>query len=277
MKTYKICIIFVILFSLLIVGINTEGDTPKKECEDYFNVSTCNECQKELWDSWSNPSSCGFFIRLIMNIIEDYGNVAEHNHLVPYNVTPYYEAVKETCDEKFSCNYDEAESLWKKVEEKCPNELTTKVDWSADPSTLDRTVTGAYATVIFYYFGIPDHNFMCLKTSNGELCGIETTKPFIKWLKEKIPEGKFRPSYDHKYVYREDGTRIEIPRELISCGECQQKMAKTYKYWPVNHPLPDYIVKNIFGSWDHFNNYFTCPNDNSKIKLKRRFSRRNIN
>jgi hypothetical protein len=167
----KTCILLVILFSLLFVGINahTENDEHEipKKCEDYFKVSTCSECQKELWDSWSDPPSCGFSIRLILNVLKDYKDASEHDQLVPFDFTPYKDAVKATCDEKFSCTYDESESLWRRVEKKCPDELSTKVDWSADPLTLNRTVTGAYATVLFYYFGIPDHEFTCKESSSG--------------------------------------------------------------------------------------------------------------
>ncbi|GBB99282.1 hypothetical protein RclHR1_03470017 [Rhizophagus clarus] len=273
----KVYILFVLLFSSLIIGINAEAE----KCENYFNVSTCSECQKELWDTWANPSSCGFFINLIKNIIKDYGYAVRHTQLTPYNFTPYDEAVKETCDERFSCTYDEAESSAKRVEEKCSNELSTKVDWSADPLTLNRTVTSAYGTVISFYFGIPDHDVMCFKSSSGDLCGIELTKPLINWLKENIPDGKFRISYDHKFVYKEDGSRLEIPRGIFFCGECQERVVKTFKYWPVNHPLPDYIVKNVYGSWEEeVNNFPNCPNNNSTTKHRRtlnRFSRRKIN
>jgi len=274
----KACILFFILFSLLIIGINTESEIPKipKKCEDYFNVSTCSECQKELWDSWSDPSSCGFFIRLITNIIKNYSHVDEYNIHDTRNFI-YNEAVEETCDENFSCTYDEAESLWERVEKKCSNELTAEVDWSADPLTLNRTVSGARATAIFYYFGIPDHDFMCRQASSGELCGIEITKPLIKWLEKEIPEGNFRFSFDHQFVYKEDGSRLEIPRELYLCGECQKKKTKIYKYWIVKHPLPDYI-KDVFGFLEDYDKNFTCPNDGSKTRrTPNRLSRRKIN
>ena len=84
------------------------------------------------------------------------------------------------------------------------------------------------------------------------------------WLKEAI-------SFDFKYAYKSDGTRLEIPRELFSCGECPKKGFNIYKSWIKQHPLPDYIVKNIFGSWRELEEFYTCPNanENAKMKFKR--------
>ena len=64
----------------------------------------------------------------------------------------------------------------------------------------------------------------------SELCGIEFAKPLINWLKEKIPDGKFEISFNYKFVYKEDGSRLEIPRELFSCGECSKKMIEKFKF-----------------------------------------------
>ncbi|RIA88695.1 hypothetical protein C1645_739201 [Glomus cerebriforme] len=267
----KFIILFLVLLSLLVTIINADGEELK--CEDIFKVSACNECQTELWNIWKNPPPCGFSIRFIRNIITNYIDASKQTHLVPYNITPYNEAVKESCDAGFSCSYQEAESLMKEVENKCPKELTTHVDWSANPTTLDSTVTGAYGTVLFLYFGIPDHDAVCVKSSNGELCGIEIAKPLVDWIKQKIPEGKFQISFDHKFVYKEDGTRFEIPREFFACGECANKMRKFYEDWPVQHPFPEYLVKNIFGSWEEVEKFYTCPKDNGRMKLKRTFRR----
>ena len=99
------------------------------------------------------------------------------------------------------------------------------------------------------------------------MCGIEFAKPVMDWLKEEMPEENFQMSYDHKFVHKEDGTRIEIPKELQSCGECPKKVFEIFKFWPLKHPLPDYIVKNVFGSWEDIQKYYTCPNDGHKDEL----------
>ena len=50
-------------------------------------------------------------------------------------------------------------------------------------------------------------------------------------------------------------------------------MADPYKNWPDKHPLPNYLVKNIFGSWKEVEDLYTCPRDHDKRSLDR-FSRR---
>jgi hypothetical protein len=100
-------------------------------------------------------------------------------------------------------------------------------------------------------------------------------KPLFKWLEENIPGGKFTFLLNFKYVYKSDGTRLEIPKEVY-CGECPKKALYIYKSWPEQHPLPNYIVKNLFESWKEFEDVFTCPHDNDKIKLKRTFGRRSL-
>src|SRR2546429_1431919 len=162
----KFGILFVILFSLLITATGAKyhnKDTPIK-CEEYFRVSACDECQKEIWNYWSNPSTCGFFINLLKNVMEK----VEHTHDDPYNSAPYTEALKETCDAEFSCTYEEAKSQWKGIEKKCTNELSTAVDLNANPLSIDTTVSSAYFTFVMIYFGIPDHEIHCLiKSSSG--------------------------------------------------------------------------------------------------------------
>src|SRR4051794_24220038 len=159
----KFGILFVFLFLLLITATGANKGAPTK-CEEFYNVSECGECQKEIWNSWENPSTCGFFINLLKNVMEN----VTHTHGNPYNLTPYIEAIKETCDAEFSCTYEEAESLWKRIEKKCTNELSTAVDLNANPLSVDPTVSSAHCTFAMLYFGIPDHDSHCLtKSSSG--------------------------------------------------------------------------------------------------------------
>ena len=86
----KFGILFVILFSLLTTATGAtyhNKDTPIK-CEEYFRVSACDECQKEIWNYWSNPSTCGFFINLLKNVMEK----VAHTHDDSYNLALYTEA-----------------------------------------------------------------------------------------------------------------------------------------------------------------------------------------
>jgi len=118
-----------------------------------------------------------------------------------------------------------------------------------------------------------------IKNLISELCGIESYKPLSDWIKENIPDGNFTMSFNFKYAYKSDGTRLEIPRELFSCGECPKKVFNIYKNWIKQHPLPDYIVKNLFGSWEELEEFYTCPNENAKMKFKRvldRLTRRSL-
>src|ERR1044072_110611 len=115
----KLGILFVVLFALLATVTGTNMDATK--CEEFFNVHKCDECQKEIWNSWANPPTCGFFVNLMENVMKK----VEHTKGDPYNLAPYIEAMKETCDAEFSCTPEEVESLWRRFEKKCTKELST--------------------------------------------------------------------------------------------------------------------------------------------------------
>jgi DNA-directed RNA polymerase subunit RPC12/RpoP len=274
----KVATLFIGLISLLIANVNAYGGDSDadyhheipKSCEDLFKVDKCSDCQKEIWDSWENPTECGFNFRFYKKIIGNYLEEAKHSKIEPYELGPYNKAVKDICHEKFSCKYKDAEYSWRQVEKKCEKELHTKVDWSQNPKNIDLTVASAYGSVLFYYFGIPDHDATCVKNSDGNYCGIVVVKDFVDWVKDKIPDGKILMSYDHKFVYSiSDGSRYKVPKELFTCSECGKKMIDQFKGWHEDHPLPDYLVKNIFGSWDELKDYYTCPHDSYKVKLRR--------
>ncbi|CAB4427174.1 unnamed protein product [Rhizophagus irregularis] len=242
----KLLIFFV---ALLIVNVNA-----KLTCEERFGVSLCNECQNEVWDYGRDPLGCGFFSSIFSEI--------EHSSFfLKYNLTFYNEIVKNSCSADFSCSYDEGKKMWKKIEEKCANELTIYIDWSANPSLLDHTVVSSYATIFSYYSAVPGRNSICHKASSGELCGIEAIKPLVDWLKQEIPEGNVQFSYDQQYVYKKDGTRIQVPMELMAhCGECGKNMIKEYKTWMDKFAVPDVILKNIFdNNLEALQGRFSCP------------------
>ncbi|CAB4479561.1 hypothetical protein RhiirA1_511644 [Rhizophagus irregularis] len=245
----KIFILLIGLLLLLIVNVKAQ-----LTCEKYFGVSLCNECQKELWNSGQSPSTCTFFNKLFAEVQYD-------PYTFNYNLTSYDKAVKKACSIEFSCTYEEGKQIWERVEEKCANELTIYVDWSANPSSLDETVVAPYATLLLFYFAVPEYSSLCHKTSNGELCGIESIRPLVDWLKQEIPEGKVQFSYDFLFAYKEDGTRIKVPMELVTkCSECGKNMMKEYKNWMDQHAVPDPIVKNMFnGSLEAVQEYFSCP------------------
>jgi hypothetical protein len=151
----KLFIYFINLFLLLVVNVNAEPT-----CEDHFGVSFCNECQKEVWDFKKEPLGCGFYSNLFAEI--------EHGpFLSNYDLTTYNKVIKNACSADFSCSYEEGRKTWQRVEEKCANELTTYIDWRANPSSIDHTVVSAYATILVYYFAVPQHNSVCHKTSSG--------------------------------------------------------------------------------------------------------------
>ncbi|CAG8672941.1 uncharacterized protein OCT59_005874 [Rhizophagus irregularis] len=245
----KFLIFFVALLIVNVVNVNA-----KLTCEEHFGVSLCNECQNEVWDFGRDPSGCGFYDSLFSEI--------EHSSFfLKYNLTAYNEVITNLCSLDFSCSYEEGKKIWQKVEEKCANELTIYIDWSANPSSLDHTVVSSYATILFYYFSVPEHNSICHKSSGGELCGIEAIKPLVDWLKQEIPEGNVQFSYDQQYVYKKDGTRIQIPMELVGyCGECGKNMIKEYKSWMDKFAVPDVILNKVFGNnLEALKGYFSCP------------------
>ncbi|GES81584.1 hypothetical protein GLOIN_2v1846162 [Rhizophagus clarus] len=222
----KIIILFI---SLLIVNVNAIYSN--LTCEDHFDVSHCNECQQEVWNFRSNALGCGFFV------------------------------IKNVCSADFSCGYEDVKKKLQNVEEKCSNELSTFIDWSANPLVLDHNVVSAYATIILYYFAVPEHNSICHKASSGELCGVESIKPLVEWLRQEIPEGKVHFSYDYSYVFKDDETRIEIPLNLVTnCGECGKNMIKEYKAWTEKFAIPDVILNNVFrNSLEGLLEYYSCP------------------
>jgi hypothetical protein len=119
---------------------------------------------KRNWNSWTYTPTCGFYTNLMKNVMEE----MEHYKSDGYNFTPYIKALKETCDAEFSCTHEEIESLWKRFEKKYNKELSTAVDLAANPSSIDLTISSAYFTFMFIYFGISDHDVHCLtKTSDG--------------------------------------------------------------------------------------------------------------
>ncbi|GBB89886.1 hypothetical protein RclHR1_16710002 [Rhizophagus clarus] len=242
-------ILLIGLFGLLIVNVNAQ-----LTCEKFFNVSLCNDCQQEVWNSEHGSSTCTFFTKI-------YGEIQYDPYAFDYNLTSYDQAVKNICSIDFSCTYEEDKQIWERIEEKCATELTTYVDWSANPLSLESTIVEPYAAVLLFFFTVPEYSSLCHKTSSGELCGIESIRPLVDWLKQEIPEGKINFSYDFLFVYKEDGTRIEIPVEFrSSCGECGKNMMKVYKNWMDQHAVPDLIVNNMFGgSLKRVQDYFSCP------------------
>ncbi|GBC07615.1 hypothetical protein RclHR1_07580003 [Rhizophagus clarus] len=246
----KIIILFI---SLLIVNVNAIYSN--LTCEDHFDVSHCNECQQEVWNFRSNALGCGFFGNLYAEV--------EHtlSFFINYNLTSYNEVIKNVCSADFSCGYEDVKKKLQNVEEKCSNELSTFIDWSANPLVLDHNVVSAYATIILYYFAVPEHNSICHKASSGELCGVESIKPLVEWLRQEIPEGKVHFSYDYSYVFKDDETRIEIPLNLVTnCGECGKNMIKEYKAWTEKFAIPDVILNNVFrNSLEGLLEYYSCP------------------
>ncbi|CAI2165046.1 18068_t:CDS:2 [Funneliformis geosporum] len=277
----KFGILIFCLISLLVTNVNanfcgipdfSEQSIPNT-CEELFVCDKCNECQSQLWASLGGSSSCGFTINLIKKVVEKYLKGIKSGEMTKidrFDMTPYDESVRELCDEEFTCTYEEAEPVWKEVKTKCATELSTLVDWTQNPSTIDKTVAYAYGVVLIYYFGIPDHDFLCHKSSSGEFCGIESAKSVLDWLKETVPDGDFVFSYDYTVVYKSDGTSIEVPQKF-KCLECSKIAFEIYSAWPEQHPWDDELVKNLFGSWEDFKNQNSCPNPEytAKMKIKR--------
>ncbi|RIA91085.1 hypothetical protein C1645_822479 [Glomus cerebriforme] len=246
-------------FDILFIGLLT---LTSATCEKSFNLPVCSECQKEIWKAWESPSSCGFQIHLLNDIAKKYHYTFGFAHPVFYDMTLYNKAIKEACAAEFSCTYEEDLKIWSGIENKCATELSTYIDWSANPNSFtsnDNEILRAYGSLLLFYFVIPEHNSVCHKTTNGELCGIESVKPLINWLETVAPEGNANITYDHQFVYKSDGTRLPIPKELFQCGECTTNMVQEYGTWIDQHAVPDPIVKNIFGSLEIIKMHFTCP------------------
>lgn len=151
----KIFILLIGLFVLLIVNVNAQ-----LTCEKFFSVPLCNECQQEVWDFEHSSSTCAFFSKL-------YAEVQYDPYTFDYNLTSYDQAVKNACSIDFSCTYEEGKQIWERIEEKCVNELTTYVDWSANPLSLNITDVEPYAALLLFYFSVPEYSSLCHKTSSG--------------------------------------------------------------------------------------------------------------
>ncbi|CAB4411709.1 unnamed protein product [Rhizophagus irregularis] len=66
--------------------------------------------------------------------------------------------------------------------------------------------------------------------------------------------------YDQQYVYKKDGTRIQIPMELVGfCGECGKNMIKEFKTWMDKFAVSDVILKVFDNKLEALQGYFSCP------------------
>ncbi|CAG8743732.1 8651_t:CDS:1, partial [Racocetra fulgida] len=85
---------------------------------------------------------------------------------------------------------------------------------------------------------------------------------YAKKATDEDPKPSF--SFDFKYVYKKDGTRIPIPKKLF-CGEkCVNSIIKTYKSWTKHYKLSPKVIENVFGSEDEFDDYLDCKTDDKR-------------
>ncbi|CAB5188610.1 unnamed protein product [Rhizophagus irregularis] len=219
---------FLIFFvALLIVNVNA-----KLTCEERFGVSLCNECQNEVWDYGRDPLGCGFFSSL-------FSEIEYSSFFLKYNLTVYNEIVKNSCSADFSCSYDEAQILRYLI-------------------ILLSPLTLLYFPIILPYLNII---LYVIKTSSGELCGIEVIKPLVDWLSKKFLKEMYNFHIINNTFIRKMGTRIQVPMELMGhCGECGKNMIKEYKTWMDKFAVPDVILKNVFDNdLEALQGRFSCP------------------
>ncbi|RIA91084.1 hypothetical protein C1645_875659 [Glomus cerebriforme] len=226
-----------------------------------INADITGPCQTVINKAWEKQAKCSWYLNLLTDIAKKYNYNFLFSHPISYDTTLYNKAIEDACAAEFSCTFEEASQIWNEILNNCPTELSTKVDWNANPNYLDNSIIEVYATLLAYYTVIPEHNSVCHKTTSGELCGVESGKQLVDWVKMVAPEGNATIAYTHELVYKEDGTSLPIPRELFQCGECTTNMVQEYGNWINQHTVPVPIITNIFPSLDIFTSYFTCPID----------------
>ncbi|CAG8676808.1 10818_t:CDS:2, partial [Funneliformis mosseae] len=229
----------------------------QKSCEETFNATECNVCQKTVYDDGDlsfltgiTPSSkCPTRINFDHVIHEEYEKAGYE--FSAFNISddlkPFKSAMDKFCAIEYTCDPSEIELLLKNLKTNCATELSAPFDLSADPRTLDFNSLMAYGTFLNYYGGIPYHEVSCLKNDKGEFCFIEMfTKLFEFVNKESNGDTNVAISLDGKTLFLPDGSTKEIPKDW-NCGECWTKIAKIQLTYIEAHPMDEQLETNIFG------------------------------
>jgi len=169
-------LLFIALFAIFVIQVQAQyrSDYQSWEqefpdtCEELFNTTYCNDCEKLMWDHFKNPGDCASAFNLGLEVykaIKDSGETPN-----PYDLKFFKKGLYNYCHKSFHCRQHEAEKIYKEIEYVCAKELSVKFDWSAHPKTykdIDITAYSAYGTLLVYYTGIPTRKAFCAKNKYG--------------------------------------------------------------------------------------------------------------
>ncbi|CAG8546157.1 805_t:CDS:2 [Funneliformis caledonium] len=231
-------------------------------CEELFNLTECNTCQKSLYDQGAlsfytgvtPPSQCPSNIVYGNFLLEEYKNAGyDVSHVFNYSTfdtAPFKPSLDKYCALEYTCDQTEVDQAIEKIKTDCATELSTPLDLTADPKTIEFNTLLAYATFLAYYGGIPSHESICLMNDQGEYCYYKIAETYFEYIKkESNGDTNVTISLDGKFLFLSDGTTKEIPKDL-NCGECWTKIANIFLTYFEEHKLDEQLEKNIFGSYD---------------------------
>ncbi|CAG8725702.1 10467_t:CDS:2 [Racocetra persica] len=270
MKALNFLFPILIVFAV-VVRATEDYDEKNLTCEKLFNVSSCSDCQKLIFhDIKQDENDCPAPIRFIKEVVKVFKESGKEK-AEPYNTTYFKKGLESYCDQPFNCDPRTAEKYWTEIEHVCAKELSYKVDWSVDPSKIDRNTFLVFGTLLSYYFGIPANHAYCYKSSNSdEFCMAKIYENMVEYVKKATNEDpKPVVSLDYKYIFKSDGTKIPIPKKLHCDEKCYETIAEMYKSWIKHYKLSPKVAENIFGSEDGFIKYLSCKADDKRDVIRR--------
>ncbi|RIB19205.1 hypothetical protein C2G38_2036223 [Gigaspora rosea] len=247
--------LILIIFTITVRAFQDQynfSDDEKVTCEKIFDVDSCSDCQELIFKDFKEENDCSTTFNLIKEIVKEVKESGLENY----------------CDQPFHCDPNTAKKYWKEIEHVCSKELSEKIDWCSLPTKIDRTDLLVYGTLLNYYFGIPANHALCLKPSHSEdFCVIEITKNLMEYTK-KVTDNDPKPIFtvDLKYIIKNDGSKVPIPKKLFCDEKCYGSMVKIYKSWMKEYKLSSEVSENFYGSEEEFNDYLDCkPEDKCDV------------
>ncbi|CAG8532152.1 hypothetical protein C2G38_2045146 [Gigaspora rosea] len=267
--------LILIIFTITVRAFQDQynfSDDEKVTCEKIFDVDSCSDCQELIFKDFKEENDCSTTFNLIKEIVKEVKESGKDKEKIdPYDITYFKKGLENYCDQPFHCDPNTAKKYWKEIEHVCSKELSEKIDWSSRPTKIDRTELLVYGTLLNYYFGIPANHALCLKPSHSEdFCVIEITKNLMEYTK-KVTDNDPKPIFtvDLKYIIKNDGSKVPIPKKLFCDEKCYGTMVKIYKSWMKEYKLSSEVSENFYGSEEEFNDYLDCKPEDKRDVVRR--------